>query len=258
MSLKDQITEDMKSAMRAKDSARLGTIRLLLAAIKQKEVDERIVLDDAQINAVIDKMLKQRRDSIEQFQRANRQDLVDQETFELSVLAGYQPEQVDAVVITHMHADHVGGLMAGEQRVFPNATVHADQRDADFWLSTANMEKAPAESKGFFQGAMASLNPYISAGKFKPFNGNTELVPGIKAVSAHGHTPGHSIYKVESKGQTLVLWGDQDSLFDAASQTRVKDLLPTARHETFTGLGHNFFWEQPEAAAQMINGFLAP
>ncbi len=122
--------------------------------------------------------------------------------------AGYQPEQVDAVVITHMHADHVGGLMAGDKLAFPNATVHADKHDADFWLSQANMDKAPKEAKGFFQGAMASLNPYVAAGKFKPFDGNTELVPGIKAQAARGHTPGHSTYAVESKGQKLVLWGD--------------------------------------------------
>ena len=96
MGLKDRITEDMKTAMRAKDAARLSTIRLLLAAIKQKEVDERIAVDDAQVLAIIEKLIKQRRDSIEQFGRANRQDLVDQETFELSVLSGYQPEQASA------------------------------------------------------------------------------------------------------------------------------------------------------------------
>ena len=96
MSLKDRITEDMKSAMRAKDSARLSTIRLLLAAIKQREIDERAPVDDPQVLAIIEKLIKQRRDSIEQFQRANRQDLVDQERFELSVLAGYQPEQASA------------------------------------------------------------------------------------------------------------------------------------------------------------------
>ena len=96
MRLKERITEDMKTAMRARDSARLSTIRLLLAAIKQKEVDERIAVDDAQALAIIEKLIKQRRDSIEQFQRANRQDLVDQETFELSVLASYQPEQAGA------------------------------------------------------------------------------------------------------------------------------------------------------------------
>ena len=122
--------------------------------------------------------------------------------------AGYQPEQVDAVLITHMHADHVGGLMAGDKLVFPNATVHADKHDADFWLSQANLDKAPADAKGFFQGAMASLNPYVAAGKFKPFDGNTDLVPGIKAQAARGHTPGHSTFVVESKGQKLVLWGD--------------------------------------------------
>jgi glyoxylase-like metal-dependent hydrolase (beta-lactamase superfamily II) len=122
--------------------------------------------------------------------------------------AGYQPEQVDEIYITHMHADHVGGLMNGDKLAFPNATVRADQHDADFWLSQANLDKAPADAKGFFQGAMASLNPYVAAGKFKAFDGDTELVPGIKAVAAHGHTPGHSIYKVESQGQTLVLWGD--------------------------------------------------
>ena len=122
--------------------------------------------------------------------------------------AGYQPEQVDEIYITHMHADHVGGLMAADKLAFPNATVRADKHDADFWLSQANLDKAPADAKGFFQGAMASLNPYVAAGKFKAFEGDTDLVPGIKAVATPGHTPGHSIYKVESKGQTLVLWGD--------------------------------------------------
>jgi len=70
------------------------------------------------------------------------------------------------------------------------------------------MDKAPKESQGFFQGAMASMNPYVTAGKFKPFNGNTELVPGIKAQASAGHTPGHSTFVVESQGQKLVLWGD--------------------------------------------------
>ena len=122
--------------------------------------------------------------------------------------AGYKPEQVDDVLITHMHGDHVGGLITDGKLAFPNATVHAGQEDADFWLSKANLEKASAEMKGFFQGAMASLNPYVEAGKFKPLKGDTELVPGIKAVPAHGHTPGHNVYVLESKGQKLVLWGD--------------------------------------------------
>jgi len=94
MSLKSQISEDMKTAMRAKDSARLGTIRLLLSAIKQREVDERIELDDSNVIAVIEKMLKQRRDSIAAYESANRNDLADVEKFEVSVLQTYLPQQL--------------------------------------------------------------------------------------------------------------------------------------------------------------------
>ena len=122
--------------------------------------------------------------------------------------AGYQPEQVDEVYITHMHPDHVGGLMDGDKMAFPNATVRADKHDADFWLSQANLDKAPADSKGFFQGAMASLNPYVQAQRFSAFDGTTTLVPGIQAIATRGHTAGHSTFVVESKGQKLVVWGD--------------------------------------------------
>ncbi|MDO8372644.1 MAG: GatB/YqeY domain-containing protein, partial [Polaromonas sp.] len=96
MSLKDQITEDMKTAMRAKDSERLGTIRLLLAALKQKEVDERVVLDDAAVVAIVDKLIKQRKDSIEAFQKAERKDLADKEAAELVVLQAYLPARLSA------------------------------------------------------------------------------------------------------------------------------------------------------------------
>ncbi len=96
MSLKDQITEDMKAAMRARDSARLGTIRLLQAALKQKEVDERVALDDAAVVGVIDKLIKQRKDSIAAFTQAGRQDLADQESAELAVLQAYLPQRLSA------------------------------------------------------------------------------------------------------------------------------------------------------------------
>ncbi|MGE0498373.1 MAG: GatB/YqeY domain-containing protein [Ramlibacter sp.] len=96
MSLKEQITEDMKAAMRAKDSVRLGTIRLLTAAMKQKEVDERIELDDAAVIAIVDKMLKQRKDSIEAFEKAGRQDLADVEIAETQVLKVYLPARLSA------------------------------------------------------------------------------------------------------------------------------------------------------------------
>ena len=177
--------------------------------------------------------------------------------------AGYQPEQVDEIYITHMHPDHVGGLMAGDKMAFPNAIVRADQHDADFWLSAANLEKAPAEMKDFFNGAQSSLNPYVSAGKFKPFDGNTELAPGIKAIAAHGHTPGHTTYLVESQGQKLMLWGDlvhvaavqfpepavtiqfdSDSKAAAVQRQRAyadaakNGYLVGAAHLSFPGLGH--------------------
>ena len=94
MSLKEKITEDMKAAMRAKDTARLGTVRLLLSAIKQKEVDERVVLTDADVLAIIDKMVKQRRESIAQFEKAGRNDLADGEKAEIVVLSTYLPQQL--------------------------------------------------------------------------------------------------------------------------------------------------------------------
>ena len=96
MTLKDTITEDMKTAMRAKDSERLGTIRLLLAACKQKEVDERVVLDDAMVIAIVDKLIKQRKDSIEAFTKADRQDMADKEAAEITVLQAYLPARLSA------------------------------------------------------------------------------------------------------------------------------------------------------------------
>ena len=99
MSLKARITDDMKTAMRAKETARLGTIRLLLAAIKQKEIDERIELDDAAVSSIVEKLIKQRKDSISQFQAAGRDDLVAAEQAELAVLQAYLPEQLSAAEV---------------------------------------------------------------------------------------------------------------------------------------------------------------
>jgi glyoxylase-like metal-dependent hydrolase (beta-lactamase superfamily II) len=122
--------------------------------------------------------------------------------------SGYRPEQVDEIYITHFHGDHIGGLLAAGQRAFPNAIVRASQQEADFWLSKANKDAAPAERKDAFQRAMDVFAPYIAAGKFKPFNGDVELVPGVRAMAAPGHTPGHTLYVIESAGQKLLLWGD--------------------------------------------------
>ncbi len=134
MSLKVQISEDMKNAMRAKDSARLGTIRLLQAAIKQREVDERIELDDAAVIAVIEKMLKQRRDSIAAYESANRNDLADVEKFEVSVLQTYLPQQlteeeIKAVlekVVTETGANGIKDMSKVMAAIKPHVAGRAD------------------------------------------------------------------------------------------------------------------------------------
>jgi len=134
LSLKAKITEDMKTAMRAKDSARLGAIRLLQAAIKQREVDERIELNDADVLAAIEKMLKQRRDSISAYEGANRHDLADVEKFEVSVLQTYLPQQLtDAEVaalleqaITDTGADGIKDMSKVMAAIKPLVVGRAD------------------------------------------------------------------------------------------------------------------------------------
>lgn len=177
--------------------------------------------------------------------------------------SGYQPEQVDEIYITHMHGDHVGGLVADGKRAFPNAIVRAAQSESEYWLNKAHMDAAPKDRKDGFQSAMNALDPYVSAGKFQPFRGNVELVPGIRAMAAFGHTPGHTVYVVESKGQKLVLWGDLMHVaavqfpdpavtirFDTDSAAAVKarkeifadvaahDYWVAAAHLSFPGIGH--------------------
>jgi glyoxylase-like metal-dependent hydrolase (beta-lactamase superfamily II) len=177
--------------------------------------------------------------------------------------SGYQPEQVDEIYITHLHHDHVGGLLSGGQAAFPHATVRVDRHEADYWLSQANMDKAPIDIQEFFHKAMISVRPYVERGRFVPFDGDTELVPGIRSVSSHGHTPGHSTYLIESKGQRLMLWGDLMHVaavqFDEPSVTIVYDTdsqsaavqrkaayadaakqgyIVGAAHISFPGLGH--------------------
>lgn len=112
MALKDRITEDMKAAMKAGDKERLGTIRLALAGIKQREVDERVTLDDAQVLAVLDKMIKQRREAIAQFQAGGRADLVAKETAEIAVLQGYLPAQMSEAEIDELIARSIAATGA--------------------------------------------------------------------------------------------------------------------------------------------------
>ena len=123
MTLKDKITDDMKTAMRAKDSERLNTIRLLLAAIKQREVDERIVLDDVAVIAIVDKQIKQRKDSIAAFTQANRMDLADKESSELKVMEGYLPARMDADEVMAAVKGIVAGISAELGRAEPGRKI---------------------------------------------------------------------------------------------------------------------------------------
>jgi uncharacterized protein YqeY len=147
MSLKDQITEDMKVAMRAKDAPRLLTIRGLLAACKQREVDERIVLDDAAVIAIIDKLVKQRKDSIAQFTTGNRPDLVEKEAAELQVLEGYLPQRLGADEIAAQVAAIVAELGAagpGDMGKVMGAVKAKLAGKADMGLVSAAVKKALA------------------------------------------------------------------------------------------------------------------
>ncbi len=122
--------------------------------------------------------------------------------------SGYQPGQIDSILLTHMHPDHIGGLILAGGRAFPNATVYVDSRDADFWLSDGAREQATQGRKQFFTGAAAAIAPYAQAGRFEKFRAPVQLFSGVRAAPAPGHTPGHSIFTIESQGQQLVVWGD--------------------------------------------------
>jgi glyoxylase-like metal-dependent hydrolase (beta-lactamase superfamily II) len=121
---------------------------------------------------------------------------------------GYQPQQITDVLVTHIHTDHTGGLMDGARMVFPNATVHVEKRELDYWMSADNRLHASAAHKKYFDEAAAKMQPYVAAGKVKTFSGATALLPGIRSIPSPGHTPGHSFYALESHGEKLIFWGD--------------------------------------------------
>jgi glyoxylase-like metal-dependent hydrolase (beta-lactamase superfamily II) len=196
--------------------------------------------------------------------------------------AGYQPEQVDEVFLTHLHADHVGGIAPGGRMAFPNAIIRASNFDADYWLDDENEKSSPSFLRPMFEGDKASLRPYIAAGRFLPFDAGSELVPGIRAIAAPGHTVGHTLFVVQSKGQKLVVWGDivhvaaiqfpdpavsveYDTDERQAEETRKAIFSQAARegfwigaaHISFPGLGHvgvranEFVWIPAEYTTQL-------
>lgn len=122
--------------------------------------------------------------------------------------AGYTPDQVDDIFITHLHEDHAGGLVLDGKPVFANAIVHVSKRDADFWLNDANQGRVDDLLKPFFPAIQKVVAPYVAAGRFKPFDGDAPLLPGLTPIAAPGHTPGHNFYLLQDGGDSLLFWGD--------------------------------------------------
>lgn len=171
---------------------------------------------------------------------------------------GYKPEQIDAILLTHIHMDHIGGLTKGNELTFPNADVYISKMDADYYLSSSNKEKAPESMKRFFEGATSKLSPIIKAGKLKTFEFGNEIFPGVLPIASPGHTPGHSFYALESKGQKIIFWGDImvsdvvqfadpsiTSVYDynmkEAMATRKKALADAAAKGYWVGISHSSF-----------------
>lgn len=171
--------------------------------------------------------------------------------------AGYEPEQITDVLITHIHGDHTGGLMNGGKMVFPNAVIHLDKREVEFWLNPANLEKVEEnrkeDLKKRFRDAAAMVKPYVDASKVKTFDGDTQLLPGIRSIAAPGHTPGHSFYAIESKGEKMVFWGDimhfAEVQFPRPAITVTFDVDSKAaaaqRKKAFADAAKNGYWVAP-------------
>lgn len=179
--------------------------------------------------------------------------------------AGYRPEQVDLVLLTHLHKDHVGGILQDGKPAFPKAMVRAAAADADYWRDPQQQARAPDFLSSFFDSARAALAPYAAARRFVAFDpaAGEELAPGITAQALPGHTPGHTGYLVQSKGKALLLWGDivhvsaiqlghpeatlkydsnaadaQRARRDLLERAAAGHLLIGAAHIAFPGLGH--------------------
>lgn len=176
--------------------------------------------------------------------------------------AGYAPEQVTDILITHMHADHVGGLLDGAAMQYTNATVHVHAKEAGFWLAPELPERAPAQFRPLILSIQSALRPYTQAARVRTFDYGAEILPGITAQDAGGHTPGHTVFLWKQEHAQALFWGDlihvasvqlghlgvgtrYDSSAPAATQARQRWLAASARegwtvfgaHMPYPGIG---------------------
>ncbi len=122
--------------------------------------------------------------------------------------AGYAPEQIDTILLTHIHPDHTGGLAVEGRMTFPNAMIHVSKADVEFWFSSAEEAKADVEHKKIFEQSQLGLRPYMAADKLRPFIGGASLSSSVTTIPAPGHTIGHTLFRIESRGKVIVLFGD--------------------------------------------------
>ena len=142
--------------------------------------------------------------------------------------AGIQLEFVTDILVTHIHPDHTGGLTVGGKKIFPNAVVHVNKKELDFWTNKSSLETLVEPNKGFYEQVAATVGPYVSSGQVRTFEGEAAILPGIRSLPAYGHTPGHTFYVLEDAGQKLVFWGDTihapDAQFEDPSITIAFDI----------------------------------
>ncbi|QSB29227.1 MBL fold metallo-hydrolase [Flavobacterium sp. CLA17] len=155
--------------------------------------------------------------------------------------AGYSPEAITDILITHIHVDHSGGLTLNNKMLFPNAVIHVNQKEIDFWMK--RLEAKKEDSRGVTQNrpAFMAMKPYLDAGKVKPFQGDVDLLPQIKTVEFVGHTAGHTVFVLQSKGDKLVFWGDL--IHVAAVQLHQPELL------------NDFDFDQQKAITQRVKAY---
>lgn len=163
---------------------------------------------------------------------------------------GILPEQIDAILITHIHTDHTGGLVTNGKITFPNATVYISQKEFDFWMTPINYREATNRLKPYYEEALLKITPILEAGKIKTFDYEKEIFPGVMPIPRLGHTPGHTTYRVSSKGETIVFLGDL--IHSAAVQfvdpdvTIVYDVNPKeaakARKKAFRDAAEQKYW----------------